>query len=124
MITTRALLVGMILFGFFATGATTRTGAEKDGKSIFLESKCSNCHSIATQGIKGLRPEGGAKPNDLSNTGGKFKAPWIEKWLMKEETLNNKKHMRKFKGTPEELHVLAGWLETLKDNSKDSKEKK
>jgi mono/diheme cytochrome c family protein len=121
MIITRGLLVGMVLFGFFATGATTRTHADKDGKAIFSDAKCSNCHSISSQGIKGLRKEGGAKPNDLSNTGGKFKAAWIEKWLLKEETLNNKKHMRKFKGTPEELHTLAAWLETLKDSSKEPK---
>ena len=115
MITTRGLLTAIAVLGFTLTGATWRPAAEKDGKSIFLDNKCSNCHSISTQGIKGLRPEGGAKPNDLSNTGGKFKAPWIEKWLMKEETLNNKKHMRKFKGSPEELHMLAEWLETLKE---------
>src|ERR1051325_345470 len=121
MIIKKSLLVGVVLFGFFAMGATNRNQEDKEGKAIFLSLKCSNCHSIKTLGIKGLRPEGGAKPNDLSNTGGKFKAAWIEKWLMKEETLNNKKHMRKFKGTPDELHTLADWLETLKDNSKESK---
>ena len=121
MVITRGLLVGMVLFGFLATGAITHNRAEKDGKTIFTDAKCSNCHSISTQGIVGLRKEGGAKPNDLSNTGGKFKAAWIEKWLLKEETLNNKKHMRKFKGTPEELHTLAAWLETLKDPSKEAK---
>ena len=121
MIITRGLLVSMVLFGFFTMGATTRNHAEKDGKAIFTDAKCSNCHSISTLGITGLRKEGGAKPNDLSNTGGKFKAEWIEKWLLKQETLNNKKHMRKFKGSPDELHTLAAWLETLKDNSKESK---
>ena len=112
---TRGFLTGLTVIGLLTTSATLRSTADKDGKALFNENKCSNCHSIASVGIKGLRPEGGAKPNDLSNTGGKFKAPWIEKWLMKEETLNNKKHMRKFKGTPEELHTLATWLETLKE---------
>ena len=121
MIITRSALLGLFLCGFLAMGATSRSNEDKEGKAIFTSAKCSNCHSIKTLGIKGLRPEGGAKPNDLSNTGGKFKAPWIEKWLLKEETLNNKKHMRKFKGTPEELHTLAAWLETLKDGSKESK---
>ena len=115
MITKRGLLTLFAVLGLTLTGATRISTAEKDGKAIFLDNKCSNCHSISSQGIKGLRPEGGAKPNDLSNTGGKFQAPWIEKWLLKEETLNNKKHMRKFKGSPEELHTLALWLESLKE---------
>lgn len=116
MFSKRSLISSVAVLGFFmATGATSRSGGEKDGKAIFLESKCSNCHSISSQDIKGLRPEGGAKPSDLSNVGSKFKAEWFEKWLMKEETLYNKKHMKKFKGTPEDLHTLATWLETLKE---------
>ena len=98
-----------VLYNGSATWSDT-----KDGKAIFLEQKCSNCHSVSSQGIKGLRPEGGAKPNDLSNEGNKFKTDWFEQWLTKKATLNNKKHMRKFRGTPEELHILAGWLESLK----------
>ena len=90
-----------------------RQDDKKDGKAIFIEQKCSNCHSVSSQGIKGLRPEGGAKPNDLSNEGNKFKTAWFEQWLTKKATLNNKKHMRKFRGTPEELHTLAQWLESL-----------
>jgi len=118
MISKRSLIAALVVTALFATGATPRHATVKDGKTVFNESKCSNCHSISSEGIRGLRPEGGAKPNDLSNTGGKFKAPWIEKWLLKQETLNNKKHMRKFKGSPEELHVLAEWLETLKTKEK------
>jgi mono/diheme cytochrome c family protein len=94
-------------------GKAIKEGTIKDGKTIFLEQKCSNCHSVTSQGIKGLRPEGGAKPNDLSGEGDKFKTAWFEQWLMKTATLNNKKHMRKFRGTPEELHTLAKWLESL-----------
>ncbi len=112
---TRGFLTTLAVLGFLSIGATLHSTADKDGKTIFLDNKCSNCHSISSQGIKGLRPEGGAKPNDLSNTGVKLRSEWIEKWLMKEETLNNKKHMRKFKGSPEELHTLASWLETLKE---------
>ena len=112
--TIRGFITGLAVLGFLFTGASARPLAPKDGKAIFLESKCSNCHSISAQDIKGLRPEGGAKPSDLSNVGSKFKTEWFEKWLNKEETLYNKKHMKKFKGSPEDLHTLAAWLETLK----------
>ena len=118
MILKRGIITSLAMVGFLVLGATPRPATEKDGKTIFIEGKCSNCHSIASQGIKGLRPEGGAKPSDLSNVGSKFKSEWFEKWLMKEETLYNKKHMKKFRGTPEELHILATWLETLKEEKK------
>jgi mono/diheme cytochrome c family protein len=104
-----------VLLGVLTLGAVSFHRTDLDGKTIFLNNKCSNCHSIHTQGIKGKRPEGGAKPSDLSNTGAKLKPEWIEKWLQKEETLYGKKHMKKFKGTPEELHTLAEWLSSLHD---------
>ncbi|MDP4198628.1 MAG: c-type cytochrome [Bacteroidota bacterium] len=118
MMSKRSLTTSLAVLGFLAMGFTPGHPAEKDGKAIFLDSKCSNCHSISSEGIKGLRPEGGAKPSDLSNVGSKFKSEWFEKWLMKEETLYNKKHMKKFKGSAEELHTLANWLETLKGEKK------
>jgi hypothetical protein len=112
----RYLLTLAVTAGTLALGAVS-TRSVLDGKTIFIDNKCSNCHSIHTQGIKGKRPEGGAKPSDLSNTGAKLKPEWIEKWLNKEETLYGKKHMKKFKGTPEELHVLAEWLSSLKEKN-------
>ncbi|SRR5579883_301706 len=105
-----SVAVSVVLLG--AVPVSNHTA--KDGKLIFLENKCSNCHSIAAENIKGMRPEGGAKPSDLSNVGTKFKAEWFEKWLMKEETLYNKKHMKRFTGSSEDLHTLALWLESLK----------
>ncbi len=101
-----AVLLGAVPMSNHATA--------KDGKLIFLENKCSNCHSIASQDIKGLRREGGAQPSDLSNVGTKFKSEWFEKWLLKEETLYNKRHMKRFTGSSEDLHTLALWLESLK----------
>ena len=98
-------------------GASPMSRLDSDGKKIFLDNKCSNCHSIESQGIVGKRPEGGAKPSDLSSVGLKFKAEWFEKWLMKKETLYNKKHMKKFKGTEQELKTLALWLESLKEKT-------
>jgi mono/diheme cytochrome c family protein len=111
----RYLVSLAVLVSVLAIGASSAHRADLDGKQIFLDNKCSNCHSIHIEGIKGKRPEGGAKPSDLSNTGAKLKPEWIEKWLMKEETLYGKKHMKKFKGTSEELHVLAEWLSSLKE---------
>jgi hypothetical protein len=111
----RYLLILALAAGTLGIGAVSLKRTTLDGKTIFVDNKCSNCHSIHSEGIKGKRPEGGAKPSDLSNTGAKLKPEWIEKWLQKEETLYGKKHMKRFKGTPEELHTLAEWLSSLKE---------
>ncbi|MDP4198629.1 MAG: cytochrome c [Bacteroidota bacterium] len=85
------------------------------GKAIFEQYKCSKCHSVTSQGIERSGPaaEGKQSP-DLSGAGLKHDAAWIQKWLVKEETLNGKKHIKKFSGSDDELKTLAGWLAGLK----------
>jgi cytochrome c553 len=116
-----------------------------DGKPIFLNYKCSSCHEIASQGITkkaaatpAATPAAPAtpatpatpaapatpgtpatttsrKPPDLSGVGLVRKADWIKGYLQKKESIEDRKHMKAFKGTDEELATLAGWLESLKD---------
>jgi mono/diheme cytochrome c family protein len=105
---------GVLAAATIGAASLTYTGAT-DGKSIFVDNKCSNCHSITGQGIeRSGKPEGDEKPSDLSAVGKKRNAEWIQKWLMKEETLEGKKHMKKFKGPEADLKVLATWLGGLK----------
>lgn len=79
--------------------------------SIFLADKCNGCHSIESAGIK---KKANQKPPDLSTIGKDHTADWLEKYLKKEETLNGEKHIKKFKGSDEDLTKLAKWFETLK----------
>ncbi|SRR5579883_638502 len=92
------------------------TVASKDGKAIFLDNKCSKCHSIESQGIErqGSAPAGGKLPPDLSGVGLKHTSDWMQKWLNKEEEMNGKKHMKKFGGSSDELKTLTSWLSSLK----------
>jgi cbb3-type cytochrome oxidase cytochrome c subunit len=60
-------------------------------------------------------PAAKKRPPDLSGVGVDQKADWIVKYLQKLETLHEKKHMKKFKGTDSELTELAAWLEAQKD---------
>ena len=55
------------------------------------------------------------KPPDLSAVGLERQADWIVKYLQKLETIKEKKHMKKFKGTDDELTQLAAWLASQKD---------
>ena len=122
--------LGLIFSGliFCFSVALTQEGKGKDdkapdGKKIFVENKCSSCHSIESVGIKKKTKDNEStelKPPDLSSVGSERKADWITKYLQKK--LDGEKHPKKFKGSDEELTTLAKWLETLEaDTTKKGK---
>lgn len=90
----------------------------KDGKELFIESGCTKCHSVKAVDIKpqekSLRR--GRKIIDHSGVGLRRDDPeWIKKWLKKEvKNERGKKHRIKWKGSEEDLDILAKWLTTLK----------
>lgn len=106
-------VLGILTAGFFITSAWSFP--DVTGKSLFTQNKCNTCHSITSQGIaKGGGEDAKKDSPDLSKVGTKHNADWISKFLLKKETLNDKKHLKKFKGTDEELETLSNWLATLK----------
>jgi len=131
---TLGVALGTALVLMVTGGPARAEDAKKvpDGKPIFTNYKCSSCHEIASQGIKkpaatpaapAATPAAPAtpatttahKPPDLSGVGLVHKAEWIKGYLLKKESIEDRKHMKTFKGTDEELATLAGWLESLKD---------
>lgn len=113
----RYFVTAAVLLGIFALGAGSISHtATADGKSIFKDNKCSNCHTIKSQGVEktGTSENTESKPPDLSGVGLKHDAAWITKWLQKEESQNGKKHLKKFKGPDDDLQILSKWLATLK----------
>ncbi len=110
------LYKGVIALAIAATvGFSLLPAEEVTGKDIFLNNKCNTCHSIKSQGIESKVGEG--KYPDLSNVASnKFENDFIKKFLMKEETLDGKKHAIKFKGDDAELSKLVDWLQTLKQD--------
>ena len=108
-----AIPVLLALVTFSLTAA--RPFGDTTGKDIFLKYKCNKCHTIESQGIQrdGKAPEG-KQPPDLSGVGLKHDASWMQKWLLKEVEQNDKKHIKKFSGSDDELRTLTTWLATLK----------
>jgi mono/diheme cytochrome c family protein len=96
----------------FVQALDEQAAKEPAGKTIFLNEKCNTCHSIDSAAI--TKKMASSKAPDLSNVGSEQKAEWIVKWLKKEETLHEKKHLATFKGTEEDMKTVAAWLETLK----------
>lgn len=118
-------LMGIAFVVTFSTAVSlAQEGKPKDGKPIFTKNECTGCHSITAAGIK--KQVGGAEPGtedapDLSGVGLKRTADWITKFLLKKETIDGKKHEKKFKGSAEDLDTLAKWLATMKTESKSGK---
>jgi cbb3-type cytochrome oxidase cytochrome c subunit len=85
--------------------AMTTPNARADGKDCFVESKCTKCHSAP--GVKGGK-------KDLAGVGSRRTEAWMKKFLLKQETIDGKKHKKKFKGSDAELDELVKWLASHK----------
>jgi mono/diheme cytochrome c family protein len=96
-----------LCLGVAVASPASRAAAEPpaDGKALFVEMKCTKCHSAPE--IKGGK-------GDLTGVGKKRTPDWIAKWLKKEEAIDGKKHKKAFTGTPAQMDAVVKWLSTLK----------
>lgn len=124
-----SIIFGVLLALCCTTFAPKGASAADDGKSIFLDGKCNECHAIASQGIEVAKSDDGAleedpfggddegddeEAPDLSGVGKEQNAEWIADYLKKKVKLDGKKHRKRFKGSADELKVLSEWLASLK----------
>jgi cytochrome c553 len=136
---TMGLAATFLAFAVVAAVGDEAAAPANKGKELFLSNKCNSCHTIAAQSIeKAAKASETAKPAeakeapaaapaegatttttkkapDLSAVGLDLKADFIVKYLQKLETIKEKKHMKKFMGTDEELTQVAAWLAEQKD---------
>jgi cbb3-type cytochrome oxidase cytochrome c subunit len=97
------------------------------GQKLFLDNGCNSCHSMKGQGIekkksatateaKAATPAAApSKTPDLSAVGLERDQAWMTKFLLKTETLHDKKHMKTWKGTEADLATLTAWLAEQKN---------
>lgn len=130
------VILSAVALAMAMSGTARAADEEPAGKKLFIDNKCNSCHTIESQGVEKrssadaeeakdgkdaeAKEETSAKKKkvpDLGGVGIERKADWITKYLQKTETIDGKKHMKKFRGTDEELATLAAWLETLKDEA-------
>lgn len=98
------------IIGLFAIAFSFAQDKEIDGKNIFIDAKCNNCHTVTSMDITSKKDDA----TDFSNVGTVGDAHLIKSYLLKEAKINDKEHKTKFKGTEEELNNLVNWLFTLK----------
>jgi cytochrome c len=101
------------------------------GQKLFLDNGCNSCHSMKGQGIEKKKSATAteatastpaASPSkipDLSAVGLEHDQAWMTKFLLKTEVLHtpagDKKHMKMWKGTTEDLATLTAWLAEQKN---------
>jgi hypothetical protein len=81
------------------------------GKKIFVDSKCTMCHSVTAAEITSKKKDA----SDLSTLSADMTSDFLTKYLKKEEAIDGEKHKTSFKGTDEELTQLVDWLLTFKE---------
>ena len=106
---------GFLTLTVVAMAMLTDAGTNKknlpDAKANFIAAGCNSCHSIQSQGIA---KTGKSDAPDLSGCGLRHNADWIVKFLNKEVKLDDKKHVKKWKGSAPDLATVATWLAGLK----------
>jgi cytochrome c2 len=92
---------------FFTVAVVPARAADIDGKKVFLDQKCNLCHAVSSADIQAT---GKIKSPDLSTVAVEDAAK-LKKYLRKEETLKNKKHVKAFAGSDDELAAVVAWLQ-------------
>jgi cytochrome c peroxidase len=127
------MATGMI----FVVGApTARAADDPPGLAIFKKGGCNECHSISALSVQKeakKKAEGATEtaadtdakkkkkdPPDLSGVGLEHDAKWISAYLNKEETLNDEKHEKRFKGSEADRRTVAMFLAGLKTKPKET----
>ena len=86
--------------------SNSQQGDQTEGKRLFFQNGCSNCHEINGQG-------GGYGP-DLSKVGADYNARWLKDFIKNPESVRANASMSPSDLSDEELSSLANYLSTLK----------
>ncbi len=132
-LTLMVILVSAVTFPF-SGNAADQEADKKVAIKIFKKYKCNECHTVTvadigekvagkTENDEDNEEEGEAiDPPDLSKVGDKYDAKWISGYLRKKNSIEGRKHKKRFKGKKEERQVLSLWLENLKSDSSETSE--
>jgi len=101
------------IVALFAFAYSFSQNQDLNGKQIFIDNKCNNCHTVSSNEITSKKDD----VVDLSNSGSSGDVQLIKSFLLKEAKINDKEHKMKFKGSEAELNTLAEWLSSLKTES-------
>jgi hypothetical protein len=104
-----------VIVALFAFAFSFSRDGDIDGKQVFTDSKCNNCHTVTSVEITSKKSDA----SDLSNAGTLGEANLLKSYLLKEAKINDQDHKLKFKGSGAELDALVNWLLTLKTEAEN-----
>lgn len=111
MLRTRAWLVGSIMVTLVSAAAVAGAQDVAKGEKVFVDQRCSVCHSIAGKGnAKG----------PLDDVGSKLSADEIREWIVDAKGMTAKTNaerkppMRQYNLPKEDVDALVAYLSTLK----------
>ena len=87
--------------------------ADEAGKKAFLDAQCERCHSVSSEDIAATVKSEKMRGPDLAKIGATRDAAWIEQFVKKEVQLDDKSHRAAWKGSDDDLLVIAKWLASL-----------
>jgi CxxC motif-containing protein (DUF1111 family) len=101
------------IVALFAFAFSFSQDQDLNGKQIFVDSKCNNCHTVTSIEITSKKDDA----VDLSNAGSAGDGQLIKSYLLKEVKINDNDHKVKFNGSEAELNTLSEWLASLRTES-------
>ena len=107
-----------LAFCFFSLAALapaeayTERVADDDGKEAFVKN-CAECHAVSSEEIEATTKNEQDKGPDLKGIGEKYQKKWITKYIKMEADKDGTQHLKKFKGSDEELQAIVDWLGSL-----------
>ncbi len=107
----RGIAISLLASVFICVTSSTSLAGVNEGKQVFLDKGCTNCHTVTAQGIESKKM---MDAPDLSTVGTKHDGDFLLKFLRKKIDLNGKKHQKKFKGSKADFMKLQKWLLSLK----------
>ncbi|VAX17449.1 hypothetical protein MNBD_NITROSPINAE01-744 [hydrothermal vent metagenome] len=107
----RGVTAGLLASALVCVTFSTSLAGVSEGKQVFLDKGCTNCHTVTALGIESKKM---MDAPDLSTVGTRHDGDFLLKFLRKKIDLNGKKHQKKFKGSKADFMKLQKWLLSLK----------
>ena len=88
---------------------TTVLRAQNEGKVVFVDAACARCHSVESEEIEATVSERMQGP-DLGTVGTEHDAAWVVAVVKRETELDAGPHRAPFRGSDDQLDIIAAWL--------------
>jgi mono/diheme cytochrome c family protein len=91
-----------------------RSLAAREGRFLVAQLRCTKCHATQSAGAKGAMPELSMDAPALDDTGARFNAGWMVKWIADPHAMRSTAHMPRLFGKDDpRVRDIAAYLVTL-----------